>query len=419
MGKRLKMKQRGNNSAPGKEIDFYYQRTENKVVIGGAELIVVSKKWDVCQDQVDAKILLAVDVLSHDKAILNAGKMIILGSGNGFLPAYLAVLNPSAYINVSEDTFSSVDLVNHTIQANHLTNVQVQQDLTNPMTFKKQASQGRYDVAIILLPKGRKVARRWLIHTWELLADNGILYLAGANDEGIQAVAKDTCDLYGTAVILGYKKGRRIYRSVKTGAYQFIPDWASEPGIKPGSWNTFDHRINDKDFRIHALPGVFSYGHIDQGTQMLIECMHDLGGDHVLDIGCGYGVLGMYAAQRGAKIVHLGDNHLLSVVAAQENLRVNGISNAVAYASDLYSSLPSVSYDLILSNPPFHSGKEVEYLIASTLIIHGFERLNKGGSLVIVANRFIRYQKTMRQVFGNVETVMENTKYHVLTSHKI
>ena len=75
-------------------------------------------------------------------------------------------------------------------------------------------------------------------------------------------------------------------------------------------------------------------------------------------------------------------------------------------------------YDLILSNPPFHTGHAVDYQIAQAMISQSFQALNPGGQMIIVANRFIRYDRLIKEIFGNVSSLSESGKFHVLSGLK-
>jgi 16S rRNA (guanine1207-N2)-methyltransferase len=71
-------------------------------------------------------------------------------------------------------------------------------------------------------------------------------------------------------------------------------------------------------------------------------------------------------------------------------------------------------FSLIVSNPPFHSGKPVDYQAAEAFIRQGRQALEPGGRLVIVANRFIRYDRLMESLFERVETLAADNHFHVL-----
>lgn len=358
--------------------------------------------------------------LPNEQSVMKSQEVLLLGSNNGMLAAYLARLVPSCQIWATDITVNSIQLLNQIAQKNSLLNIHTFPDLSDPEWYLRDCNKKKnHDVAIILLPKGRKVARRWLLQAYQCLKDAGVLYLAGANDAGIKAVAKDASELFSNINVLGYKHGTRLYRAVKQHLEGNIPGWTSEPGISLGSWNEYKVKIREQLLTLRTLPGVFSFDHLDPGTQLLLECINILDNTRILDIGCGCGIMGMLAARLGAKDVHLADNHLLSVVATQENLRLNDIRNATVYASDLYVNLPETRYNIILSNPPYHTGKEVDYRVARQLIVGGYQRLERGGSLTIVANRFIRYQNIMSLIFGNVHTISENSKFHVLSSQKV
>lgn len=399
-------------------ITNYYQITERKVNLGGYELFVSTKAPLTEIKQPDPIVDLFVTFINENPDMIPQEDMLILGSGNGLLASYLAKRIHSLNIWATDSTFTSLELTYHTAIANNQETICVFPDTNSVNSYFEKIDHEIYYTAIIIIPKGRKLARRWLFDAYRCLKDGGILYLAGANKEGVQSIAKDASDLFNTPKILGYKKGHRLYRLIKNRGSDDLPSWACEPGIFPSTWNEFNVSVNNEAYKIRTLPGVFAYDHIDEGTQMLLEWMHVQPGNQLLDIGCGCGIIGMHAARIGAKNVFLADNQIYSVMSTEENLRINNISNGSVYISDLFATLPNVKFDMILSNPPFHSGKNVEYQIAQTLITHGYHTLNKGGSLVIVANRFIRYDHIMNDIFGNIDIIKADTKYHLLSSHK-
>jgi 16S rRNA (guanine1207-N2)-methyltransferase len=296
-----------------------------------------------------------------------------------------------------------------------------------------------YQTIVINLPKGRKLARRWLVEAWGALLPGSELFLAGANPDGIQSVIRDAGTLFGNATVLAYRKGYRVARMVKQSESGTDPDrtpragapgpevasapgpevaWAAEPGIARGSWIEFAASVCGETFVLRSLPGVFSFDRLDEGTALLLQQLTRewVQGRRILDFGCGYGLIGMAAARLGAAWVDLLDVDLSAVAAAQENCLRIQILNAQARPSDVLDAIGPERYDLILSNPPFHAGKQVEYRMAQTFIAHSRHVLNPGGRLVLVANRFIPYDRLMREVFGNVEGLAETGKFHVLES---
>ena len=71
-------------------------------------------------------------------------------------------------------------------------------------------------------------------------------------------------------------------------------------------------------------------------------------------------------------------------------------------------------YDLIASNPPFHTGKSVDFEVTHAFVEHARSVLEPGGQLLLVANKFIRYDHLMQATFDTAECLIETNKYHVL-----
>jgi 16S rRNA (guanine1207-N2)-methyltransferase len=138
----------------------------------------------------------------------------------------------------------------------------------------------------------------------------------------------------------------------------------------------------------------------------------------MLDLGCGYGILGLLTALSGALYVDMVDENLLAVTASQENLRINQVTGAEVYPSDVLSAVEGRKYSLIATNPPFHSGKAVDYLVVQAFIEQSWQALEHGGRFFLVANRFIPYGRMMEKVYPKVEVMLQTNRYQVLKGEK-
>jgi 16S rRNA (guanine1207-N2)-methyltransferase len=114
------------------------------------------------------------------------------------------------------------------------------------------------------------------------------------------------------------------------------------------------------------------------------------------------------------------DAYWLALQCAQQGIDANGLAQCRVIASDLYADLGDAKYDLILSNPPFHSGHTVDTQAAEALIKGSWEHLTGSGRLRIVANRFLPYDKLIKATFGagNTRVIVDNGKYWVLEGKK-
>ena len=189
--------------------------------------------------------------------------------------------------------------------------------------------------------------------------------------------------------------------------------WAVEPGIGPGTWQDFEVMTPVGELQLATQAGVFAGAKLDAGTRLLLEHLDVPRGASVLDLGCGVGVIGIVAAQLGAGSITMTDANLLAVEAAARNASALGIPARVL-ASDVYDHLGDTRFDLIVSNPPFHRGKQVDLTVANRIIGEAPHHLHPGGSLLLVANAFLAYGRHMEATFDHVETVAATPQYHVL-----
>jgi len=387
----------------------YEQVRQISLVLGKEPIEIVSKPglsdWN--------RLSPSTELLAKYSKFTPTDSVLLFGCQQASLPVYLAQNLSIDKLWVTDHEVIAFDMTRRTLSVNKLSTVQLLTDIALPQSLYQ-----KFDAVLMQNPKGRLLARRWLLQAHLALVDGGSLFIAGANQAGIQSVIKDAGELFGVVSILGYRKGNRVAQLIKKLEGPPPPDWIYTPGIAPGTWVEFSITLSKHTFPIRSLPGVFSFDHLDEGTKMLLCATNILPGARVLDVGCGYGILGLYAAVEGAGLVHSIDNNLLAVASCRETIALNKIKNAEVFAGDLLDPIGGNKYDLILSNPPFHTGHLVDYQIAQAMINQSFQALNPQGRIIIVANRFIRYDHLIKMIFGNVSTLIESGKFHVLSGLK-
>lgn len=195
--------------------------------------------------------------------------------------------------------------------------------------------------------------------------------------------------------------------------------YTNQPGADSRE-QTFTFTLRGRDFRFITDRGVFSKNRIDFGSVLLIETMEIADGMDVLDVGCGYGPMGMSAATLTPNgQVLMVDINERAVALANRNLKLNGVTNAQAVVSDRLASIPeNQMFDVILTNPPIRAGKQVVHGIFEEACTH----LKQGGSLWVVIQKkqgapsaFARLQ----ELYGDVEEVERKKGYSIFRAQKL
>ncbi|RAP73240.1 class I SAM-dependent methyltransferase [Paenibacillus montanisoli] len=164
--------------------------------------------------------------------------------------------------------------------------------------------------------------------------------------------------------------------------------------------------------------GVFSKSGIDFGSRVLVDALQISYNARVLDVGCGYGPMGITAAKLAPKgHVTMMDINERAVALAAENVKLNGIINATVLQSDIYERVKGQAFDTIITNPPIRAGKEVVHRIFE----EGAELLVPGGSMWVVIQKKQGAPSAaakLEAVFGNVEEVTKDKGYRILRAQK-
>lgn len=155
-------------------------------------------------------------------------------------------------------------------------------------------------------------------------------------------------------------------------------------------------------------PGVFAEGHLDPASELLLEHLPAEAGSS-LDIGTGCGVLLAALAMRSQVAAGSEIDHF-AALATRETLHANGLDAEVAIGA--LPDVPETGFDLVVSNPPFHAGARTTTATANTLLRAGFETLSRDGVMLVVANRFLPYDRVLEPL-GAVDVLAEDSRYRI------
>ncbi len=272
-----------------------------------------------------------------------------------------------------------------------------------------------YDTVVLTLPKGRSYARALLLAAWHALRPGGDLFIAGPSKEGVKAVITDAERLFGDATVLAYKQHQRVARSTRGPALpEPQPEGFDTPGIAPGTLHLVTLPRPEGILTLETHPGIFSWDALDEGTALLLDHLRVRPGERVWDVGCGAGAIGLSAGLAGAAHVAMTDVNLLAVRCARANVERNALAARVTVRAAEGLEGGEGGWNLIVSNPAFHQGRDVDTSMPDALIARAPAILAPGGRLLLVANRFLAYDKAMRRHFPQVERIAETNKFHVL-----
>ena len=168
-----------------------------------------------------------------------------------------------------------------------------------------------------------------------------------------------------------------------------------------------------KDLKFATTWGIFSPREIDSGTELFLKYL-DIKEDEVaLDIGCGYGPIGLAIAANASKgQVHMVDKDFVAVDYSNKNAKLNNLANAQAYLSNGLSAVPKdIQFTTVVSNIPAKVGKEM----LSIMLHDVHHQLAPGGQFVVVTiNGLRQYMKrNFMEVFGNYDKVKQGKDYTI------
>ncbi len=174
----------------------------------------------------------------------------------------------------------------------------------------------------------------------------------------------------------------------------------------------FSETIRGQRLKFHTTWGLFSPKGLDEGSRLLLDHIEVGAGNDTLDLGCGYGPLGLTLARlapQGTSL--LVDKDFVAVEFSRKNARINTIENVEIFLSNGFDQVGDRRFDLIVSNLPAKTGKELYYLYFYDALL----RMNPDARFYVVTINGLRkfVQRAFNEVFGNYSKLKQGRTYTV------
>lgn len=270
------------------------------------------------------------------------------------------------------------------------------------------------DLVVLKLPKSNRLLI-WQLEQIAMSTPENQSIVAGAKVKDIHSSTLKLFETHlgETKTSLAKKKSRLIFTSNQK------PIENKQPEIK--------RILVDKTaIQLSNYPNVFSSERLDPAAYLMLDHIpRNPNFKHIIDLGCGNGVIAIHAAKSNPQsaVTAVDESHL-AIASATLNAVQNEVPHIQCRVNDCLNNFESQSADLILCNPPFHQSNTVTDHIAWQMFCDAKRVLATGGKLQIIGNRHLGYHIKLKRLFGNCRTLASNAKFVILeavknTNHKM
>jgi len=179
----------------------------------------------------------------------------------------------------------------------------------------------------------------------------------------------------------------------------------------------FSEELCGQSLTFHTTWGLFSPREVDEGSKLLLKYIEIDEQDDILDLGCGYGVLGLTLAKIAKQgLTTLVDKDFVAINYCKQNAEVNGISNVDIRLSNGLEQVKDKKFDVVVSNIPAKVGNELLTIFFSD----AYEQLKSGGKIYVVTINGLRdyIKRTFNEIFGNYKKLKQGKNYTVSMARK-
>lgn len=275
--------------------------------------------------------------------------------------------------------------------------------------------EARCDRIIYRVSKEKPVVHYLIGEARRLLCPDGTLILLGDKGEGIRTYARKA-----EACLGGHRQEQKLGKD----------SWYAEISQGPEGGDCPEHQnytelrpvCSDSRHQYWSKPGLFGWNKIDRGSALLIEylpAMLDtelpLQGS-VLDLGCGFGYLALNLAADSTRLV-CSDNNAAALRACRHNLDLAGLQQAEVIAANAGDRLQP-GFDLLICNPPFHSGFAVNGDLTDRFLEAARHLLTVNGTACFVVNQHIPLERKAAGLFADIHTHLDSGQFKLVRLRK-
>lgn len=341
-------------------------------------------------------------------------RILDYGCGYGAVGVGLADAAPGLDVQMVDSDIRAARLASKNVHANGLENAHVVLDHT-----LNRFPNGHFNIVALNPPveEGTETIFEMIERAQSKMRHGGAFYLVAKVRKGAKSYMRKLGEVIGPAKVIARTGGYWLMRAERS------PICPPEAVDLDRYEHVIEAELRGRKYAFRTRAGIFSRNAIDDGTRLLIETIDARPRHSVIDVGCGYGPIGIVVAHLASvgRIVMV-DTNARAVEYAEMNIRAhhlnharkNGKPRVEAVLGDRFDPVPGERYDRVISNPPFHAGNDVLF----PLVDEAYEHLRVHGRLYLVLMRSVGVTRHMKRVFGNCEVAADSGKYMVLTAER-
>jgi len=351
-----------------------------------------------------------------DGIVVQPGDHILdYGCGYGAVGVALADSAPGIDIRMVDSDIRAVRWAQENVRRNKVKGAHILLDHT-----LDRFADGYFNVIALNPPveEGTEAILEMIDRGRPKLRNGGSFYVIAKVRKGAKSYMRHMTETIGPSKVIRKSGGYWLMRAERSPVRQVgAPDLSAYE-------HTVETKLRGRKYTFCTRAGIFSRKEMDEGTRLLIESVEIAPMNSVIDVGCGYGHIGIAAAHMASvgRVVMV-DTNARAVECASKNIETHHLHHArknnkprvEAIVSDRFDAVRGERFDRVISNPPFHAGIDVLH----PLVDQAYAHLRFHGRMYLVLMRYVGIKRHIEKVFGNCTVVASEGKYTVLMAERM